>query len=82
VNTAYCPAARGTYNTYTLTWTSTTLKIDVNGRTCLVNTSGNQAFKKRYIAAFTQGIGVGANRLRWNTPMPATLNVDYLRVWR
>ena len=82
VNTANCPAARGTYNTYTLTWTATTLRIDVNGQTCLVNTSGDQAFKKRYIAAFTQGLGVGANRLRWNTPIPATLNVDYLRVWR
>lgn len=82
VNTANCPAARGAYNTYTLTWTSTTLKIDVNGQTCLVNTSGDPAFKKRYIAAFTQGLGVSANRLRWNTPIPATLNVDYLRVWR
>ena len=82
VNTANCPAARGTYNTYTLTWTSSTLKIDVNGTTCLVNTSGDPAFQKPYIVAFTQALGVSANRLRWNTPMPATLHVDYVRVWR
>jgi beta-glucanase (GH16 family) len=82
VNTALCKAARGTYNTYTLTWTPSTLKIDVNGETCLVNTSGDPAFQKRYIVAFSQALGVGANRFRWNTPIPATLNVDYIRVWR
>jgi beta-glucanase (GH16 family) len=82
VNTAMCPAERGTYNTYTLTWTPDRLEIEVNGNSCLVNTSGDQAFQKPYIVAFTQALGVGANRLRWNTPMPATLAVDYIRVWR
>jgi beta-glucanase (GH16 family) len=82
VNTAYCSAARGRFNTYTLTWTPTTLTILVNGTTCLVNTSGDPAFKKPYIAAFTQALGAGSNALRPNTPMPATMAVDYLRVWR
>jgi beta-glucanase (GH16 family) len=82
INTANCQAARGVYNTYTLTWTPTRLAIDVNGTSCLVNTSGDKAFQKPYIVAFSQALGVGANRLRWNTPIPATLNVDYLRVWR
>lgn len=82
VNTAYCPAARGRFNTYTLTWTPTTLTILVNGKTCLVNTSGDPAFKKPYILAFTQALGVGSNALRANTPMPATMHVDYVRVWR
>jgi beta-glucanase (GH16 family) len=82
INTANCKASRGTYNIYTLTWTPTSLKIDVNGTTCLVNTSGDPAFKKPYIVAFTQALGVGNNRHRWNTPFPATMHVDYLRVWR
>jgi beta-glucanase (GH16 family) len=82
VNTAYCPAARGKFNTYTLTWTPTTLTILVNGKTCLVNTSGDPAFQKPYIAAFTSALGVGSNALAWNTPIPATMHVDYLRVWR
>ena len=82
VNTAHCDGTRGTYNTYTLTWTPKRLAIDVNGVTCLVNTSGDKAFQKPYIVAFTQALGVGANRLRWNTPIPATLHVDYVRVWR
>ena len=82
VNTAWnCPAARGVYNTYTLTWTPSTLTILVNGETCLVNTSGDPAFQKPYIAVFTQALGVGANALRWNTPIPATMAVDHVRVW-
>jgi beta-glucanase (GH16 family) len=82
VNTAHCQGTRGTYNTYTLTWTPSRLAIDVNGATCLVNTSGDKAFQKPYIVAFTQALGVGANRLRWNTPIPASMHVDYVRVWR
>lgn len=83
LNTAWnCPAARGVYNTYALTWTRTTLTIDVNGRTCLINRSGDPAFQKRYIVAFTAALGMHANALTASTPIPATLAVDYIRVWR
>jgi beta-glucanase (GH16 family) len=82
VNTAYCSAVRGRYNTYTLTWTPTTLTILVNGKSCLVNTSGDPAFQKPYILALTQALGVGGNALRSNTPMPATMHVEYVRAWR
>ena len=82
VNTAYCAAARGEYNVYTLTWTPSRLTILVNGKTCLVNRSGDPAFRKPYIATLTAALGVGRNALRWNTPIPATMSVDYLRVWR
>jgi beta-glucanase (GH16 family) len=82
LNTAYCPAARGQFNTYTLIWTPRTLTIQVNGKTCLVNRSGDPAFQKPYIAVFTSALGVGRNALRWNTPIPATMAVDYFRVWR
>ena len=82
-NTAWdCKAERGTYNTYTLTWTRRSLIIDVNGETCLVNTSGNRAFNKPYIAAFSALLGQGRNELTPETPLPATMSVDYLRVWR
>ena len=80
-NTAYC-SQRGVYNTYVLTWTPTTLTIDVNGKTCLVNTSGDSAFQKPFIAIFTAALGAGGNVLDPKTPIPATMSVDYLRVWR
>jgi beta-glucanase (GH16 family) len=82
VNTAYCSAARGKFITYTLTWTPSTLTIQVDGKTCVVNITGDPAFQKPYIVAFTAALGVGSNALTWNTPIPATMSVDYLRIWR
>ena len=82
LNTAYdCTAARGTWNTYTLEWAPGRIEIRVNGRSCLVNTSGDAAFQKPYIVAFTQALGVGDNAYDGRAPLPATLGVDYLRVW-
>jgi beta-glucanase (GH16 family) len=83
LNTTWnCAANRGVFNTYLLEWTPTTLTISVNGRTCLVNRSGDRAFQKRYIMAFTAALGTGANALVAGTPIPATMNVDYVRAWR
>jgi beta-glucanase (GH16 family) len=82
LNTSWtCAAARGVFNTYTLEWTATRLSIAVNGKTCLTNTSADQAFNKRYIMAFTQALGTGTNALTASTPIPSTMNVDYVRVW-
>jgi len=82
LNTAYCTAYRGRWNTYTLEWGPSRIAILVNGRTCLVNTSGNSAFMKPYIVALTAALGVRNNVLTSSTPIPATTSVDYVRVWR
>jgi beta-glucanase (GH16 family) len=82
VNTAYCAANRGRFNTYTLTWTPSSLTIQVNGKNCLVNTSGDPAFQKPYILVLSQMLGVGANALTSKTPIPATMHVDYVKAWR
>jgi beta-glucanase (GH16 family) len=83
VNTAWnCRAARGVYNTYVLTWTPTRLAIDVNGRTCLVNTSGDPAFKKPYIVILTAALARARSAVAPNTALTATMSVDYVRVWR
>lgn len=82
-NTAWdCAAQRGVFNTYTLEWTPTELKILVNGRVCLVNTSGDPAFRKPYIVAFTQALGNGANSYDGRAELPATMSIDYVRVWK
>jgi beta-glucanase (GH16 family) len=82
-NTAWnCSAARGVYNTYTLEWSPTMIQIFVNGQSCLVNTSGDAAFAKKYILDFTQALGYGSNSYVGTAPMPATMNVDYMRVWQ
>jgi len=83
VNTAWnCAAQRGVWNTYDLVWTPTSLTISINGTTCLVNTSADPAFTERYIVALTAGLGRGTNALTSSTPIPATTDVDYVRVWK
>ena len=76
-----CRAARGEYNTYTLEWSAERLEIFVNGNSCLVNTSGNAAFNKRYVMAFTQALGSQDNDQTPDTPVPATMSIDYVRAW-
>lgn len=83
VNTAWnCVAYRGVWNTYTLEWTASKLVIKVNGRTCLTNTSGDPAFAKPYIMALTQGLGAAGNEFTGTAPLPATMSVDYVKVWQ
>lgn len=82
INTAWnCVANRGEWNTYALEWKANRLEVFVNGQSCLVNTSGDPAFKKKYIIAFTQAFGVGANKHTGAAPLPAQTEVDYIRVW-
>ncbi len=82
-NTAWtCTAQRGVYNTYTLEWTATRTEILVNGRSCLVNTSGDSAFRKRYVLDLTQALGTGADALTPATTLPAVMDVDYVKVWK
>lgn len=83
VNTAWnCTAYRGVWNTYTLEWSSNRIEIKVNGKTCLVNTSGDTAFQKPYIIALSQMMGASGNVYDGRAPLPATMNIDYMKVWK
>ncbi|MEV4999550.1 glycoside hydrolase family 16 protein [Nocardioides sp. LML1-1-1.1] len=83
LNTAWdCSAPRGLWHTYTLEWTSSRLTILVDGKTCLVNTAGASSFQKRFIIAFSQVLGGGPNQYDGSVPLPATTEVDYVKVWR
>ncbi len=83
INTARnCEARRGVFNTYTLLWSAHRIEILVNGKTCLVNEVGPEAFRKKYIIGLTQMLGTGSNRYQGSAPLPATMTVDYVRVWR
>jgi beta-glucanase (GH16 family) len=83
VTTAYdCTAYRGQWNTYTLVWEPSRIEILVNGKTCLVNTEADPAFQKAYIPILTQAIGHYGNEFDGRAPLPATVQVDYMRVWQ
>ncbi|MDN5895921.1 MAG: glycoside hydrolase family 16 protein, partial [Nocardioides sp.] len=81
-NTALCDAERGRFNTYRLEWGPSKIRIFVNGTLCLTNTSGDPAFRHKYILAFTQAIGAKGNEATAATPIPATTEVDWVRVWQ
>ena len=83
LNTAWdCKARRGRWHLYTLLWGPERIEIRVDRKRCLLNTSGDRAFKKKYIIALTAALGLGQNRVNSDTPLPATMTVDYVKVWR
>jgi beta-glucanase (GH16 family) len=83
LNTSWdCEAARGVWNTYTLVWSATSIEAFVNGELCLRNTSGNTAFMKKYILNLTQALGTGSNTYTGTAPLPASMDVDYVKVWQ
>ena len=80
-NTAWdCTAWRGEWHTYTLEWSPSRIEVWVDGRSCLVNSSSDSAFHKRYIVNLTAALGIADNAYVGGFPLPATMDVDYVRV--
>lgn len=82
----------GAFNTYTAIWRSGYLEVDVNGKPCLVDTysatngANPTPFDQPFFLALTQAIGINAGGdnqfVPGTTPLPATTQVDYVRVWK
>lgn len=82
LNTAWnCRATRGAWHTYALEWTADRLEVFVDGRSCLVNTSGAASFRKPFIINLSQLLGVGTNLWTGGVPLPATMEVDWVKAW-
>lgn len=87
-----CKIAVGQFNTYVLTWQPGLLQIEVNGKPCVVDkydstvkTSANPyaPFDHPFFMALTQAIGTSGNELQPGvTPLPATTQLDYVRIWK
>ena len=76
------------FHTYVLVWTPQTLTIEYDGNVCLVDdwqptTMAKPApFDQPFYLNLTQALGNGANTFdAATTPVPATMQVDYVRVW-
>jgi beta-glucanase (GH16 family) len=90
VVTAYdCKIHFKRFNRYVALWAPGIIIIRVNGRDCLVDryTAAGMAvpapFDQPFLIALTQGLGVQANEFDpASTPLPATLQIDYVRVWK
>lgn len=82
LNTAWnCRAPRGQWHTYVLEWTADRLEVFVDGRSCLVNTSGAASFRKPFIINLSQLLGIGTNLWTGAVPLPATMEVDWVKAW-
>jgi len=83
-----CRIDQGGFNTYTVTWLPNQITIQVNGQDCIVdnyhasNLSGAAPFDQPYFLALTQALGMTTNAPDASTPLPATTDVDYVRVWK
>ena len=91
VTNNYCYVSDlGRFHTYTAEWTKESITIKFDGNTCLVDKwqpmppqAKPQPFDKPYIVALTQLLGVKNNAFDpKKTPLPASTQVDYVRVWR
>lgn len=83
-----CRITEGDFHRYVLQWTPSSIQISFDGTTC-INDAWNpaaplvkpQPFDRPFVVALTQALGVGANAPTAATPLPATTQVDYVRVW-
>lgn len=77
------------FNTYTVIWDPGKITVMYNGKICLVNNyvasgvSSHAPFDQPFFIALTQAIGVTTNAFNpATTPLPATLQIDYVRAWK
>ncbi len=71
------------FNTYDVDWTPSSITVLFNGQVCLTDQpiNGPAPFNEPFFIALTQALGLGTNAPTANTPLPATTQVDYVRVW-
>jgi beta-glucanase (GH16 family) len=77
------------FHTYVAEWTSSGIRVTYDGQTCLVHLwnpesplVSPQPFDQPFLVILTQALGVGTNEFDpGTTPLPATTEVDYVRVW-
>jgi beta-glucanase (GH16 family) len=78
------------FHTYGVQWTSSSITVLYDGKTCLVDRWMPAAplvspapFNQPFLIALTQALGVSTNSfVPGTTPLPATTQIDWVRVWK
>jgi beta-glucanase (GH16 family) len=87
----YCTLDVTGWHTYVVEWTTKTIKVTFDGVVCVNETikpawpmTAPAPFDQPFMLALTEGLGVGANALDPAAPpeVPATMQVDYVHVWK
>ena len=79
----------GAFHTYVAEWTPQTITIEYDGQVCLIDDwkpapplLKPAPFDQPFIVVLTQALGSGNNAFdSATTPLPATTEIDYVRVW-
>lgn len=92
VTNPYCYIDRTQYHTYILTWTPDTIRVDIDGYNCVLDHPNPkspqvnpQPFNKTFYLNLSSGLGVAGSAndyVEGTTPLPATTQIDYVRVWK
>jgi beta-glucanase (GH16 family) len=84
-----CSYNTGAFNNYTVIWEPGRITLRVNGQTCIIdnysatNVNSPAPFDQPFFMALTQALGIGGNAfVDGKTPLPATTEVDYVRIWK
>lgn len=86
----YCFVTRpDTFHTYVLEWTPQTITVKYDGRTCIVadwqpdGMLKPAPFDQPFHLNLTQALGILGNAFEAeSTPLPASMQADWVRVWR
>jgi beta-glucanase (GH16 family) len=77
------------FNTYTAVWEPGTITLMFNGKTCLVDhyvpsgIASPAPFDQPFFIVLTQALSVTTNAFNpTTTPLPATIQIDYVRAWK
>ena len=78
------PDAGAAFHTYAVEWTPQTITFSYDGAPCYrVGTPPSfLPAPNPFLISLTQALGVTGNRDDAGAPLPATLQVDYVRVWK
>jgi beta-glucanase (GH16 family) len=85
----FCKLDLSTFHTYVGVWTPTSITISYDGNVCMEHAwdaatlTGSQPFDQPFAVILTQVLGGGTTNA-FNpdtTPLPATTEVDWVRVW-
>jgi beta-glucanase (GH16 family) len=78
------------FHSYVAEWTPSEITVIYDGHTCMVHRwnpalplVGSQPFDQPFMVVLTQALGITTNEFDpATTPLPATTQVDYVRVWK
>jgi beta-glucanase (GH16 family) len=84
-----CTITPGVFHTYVLEWTTYTMRFIYDGKVCLSDTwhpglglTSPAPFDQPFLLSLTQSLGVYGNGFTYNTPLPASTYIDYVRIWK